>query len=172
MTRACLRHVVLGAVLAALALGALAQAPLFDLFIKSDYGRAKFWLNTSTGEFHWEDTAKKLDVSGRGTLAFPNLGPLIFSYAGPAPGYDWVSISLKIYGTTATGYLAAFPEGAPVRKVVSNFYDKDTRNDAPGYVAPKRKQAPPPEIKDINPRPSEVPSAPQPAPAPPAAKSD
>lgn len=167
MTTAAWRRSLLAGILLALSLGALAQVPLFDLFIKSDYGRAKFWLNTSTGEFHWEDTGKRLDVSGRGTLSFPNLGPLIFHFAGPAPGYDWVSISLKIYGTTATGFLAAFPEGVPVRKVVSNFYDKDTRNDAPGYAAPKKRPARPPEIKDINPRPREVPMQPQAAPPPP-----
>lgn len=133
-----------------------ALAADYDLFLKSDYGAAQLSLNTQTGEFRWEDKQKKLDITGRGSLHFPSLGPIIFSYAGPAEGYDWVSLSLKIYGTTATGSMAAFPEGVKVRKIVSNFYDRNTEDDWPRAKAPKKKPAPPPEIGTIRPVPGEV----------------
>ncbi|MGC8722473.1 MAG: hypothetical protein ACP5VF_01175 [Acidobacteriota bacterium] len=138
-------------------------SPSYDLFLKSDYGRARFWLNTQTGEFRWEDEPHKLLIEAKGTLAFPNLGPVIFTFSGEVPGYDWVSICLKLYGTTATGYLAAFPEGEPVRKVVSNMYDRDTRDDLPPQEKRAKKEAPkrraPPRVEGLNPHPAEVPSA-------------
>ena len=128
----------------------------YDLFLKSDYGAARFSLNTQTGEFRWEDKQKKLDISGTGSLHFPALGPIIFSFSGPAEGYDWVSVSLKIYGTTATGNLAAFPEGEKVRKIVSNFYDRNTEDDRPQAKARQKKPVPPPEVGTIQPVPGEV----------------
>jgi len=130
-------------------------ATSYDLYLKSDSGSARFYLNTRTGEFRWEDSQKKLDVTGTGTLYFPSLGPIIFSYSGPVEGYDWVSVSLKIYGTSATGSLAAFPEGERVRKVVSNFYDRNTEDDSPEHK-PRRKPSPPPKVETIKPTPSEV----------------
>jgi hypothetical protein len=145
-------------------IAALPQDPAYDLYLKSDYGRAKLWINTRTGDFRWEDTAKDLDVMGTGRLAFPNLGPVVFFFAGSAPGYDWVSISVKIYGTRATGYLAAFPEGLPVRKVVSNFYDRNTRNDKPEPDRKRRREAKPPKVEGIRPHGSEVPLPPPPSP--------
>ena len=118
--------------------------PAYDLFLRSDYGRVTLWLNTASGDFRWEDPGRKLTLTGRGTLAFPNLGPVVFSFAGPLPGYDWVSVSLKIYGTTATGVMAVFPEGEPTRKVVSNFYDRNTADDVPkARKAPPRNPSPP-----------------------------
>ena len=153
-----------GALLVVAAAGTLfAQPPdpAFDLYLRSDYGMVKLWLNTSTGDFHWEDPVRKLDVRGRGTVAFPNLGPVVFSFAGPLPGYDWVSVSLKIYGITATGVMAVFPEGEPARKVVSNFYDRDTRDDLPKKDrAPKPKPVPP-KVEGVNPNPTEVPLPPR-----------
>ncbi len=139
--------------------------PAFDLYLRSDYGMVKLWLNTSTGEFHWEDPVRKLDVRGRGTMAFPNLGPVVFSFAGPLPGYDWVSVSLKIFGTTATGVMAVFPEGVPTRKIVSNFYDRDTRDDLPKKDRAPRPKPTPPKVEGVNPNPKEVP-----IPQPPQAK--
>ena len=128
----------------------------FDLFLKSDYGAARFSLNTRTGEFRWEDKQKNLDVTGKGELHFPSMGPIVFSFAGPLEGYDWVSVSLKIYGTTATGSMAAYPAGEKVRKLVSNFYDRNTEDDWPRAKAPKKKPAPPPEVGTIRPVPGEV----------------
>lgn len=140
---------------------AWAESPGFsyDVYLKSDYGRARFWLNTGTGRFRWLDTTKKLDVEGKGTLAFPNLGPIIFFFSGEMDGYDWISISLKIYGTRATGYLAAFPVGEPVRKITSNMYDRDMRNDVVRRRRPRKRPEPKPSVKSIHPRPSEVPIA-------------
>ena len=153
------------ALLVALALAAAIPllAAEYDLFLKSDYGSARFSLNTQTGEFRWEDKQKKLDVTGTGTLHFPSLGPIIFSFSGPAPGYDWISVSLKIYGTTATGYLAAFPEGEKVKKVVSNFYDRNTEDDWPDHGSRKASR-PNAKVDAIKPTPSEVPQAPPPSP--------
>ena len=131
--------------------------PRFDLFLKSDYGESRVWINTRTGDFRWKDAPRGLDLTGTGKLDFPNLGPMVFNFSGPLPGYDWVSVSLKIYGTTATGNLAAFPEGVPVRKIVSNFYDKDTRNDRDDVPNPPRRTQPRPEVGPINPHPTEVP---------------
>ncbi len=146
--------------------GTQPPAPSYDLFLKSDYGQVRLWLNTRTGDFRWEDPVRKLDVSGRGTLAFPNLGPIIFSYAGPMPGYDWITLTLKIYGTRATGLLAVFPEGQPTRKTVSNFYDRDTRDDVPpeSKVSKTRPRAKPklPTVEGIHPAPKEVPLPPKP----------
>jgi hypothetical protein len=153
---ALLAAALLLAASALLAPSPCAQGPAYDLFLKSDYGQALLWVNTRTGDFRWEDKGKKLDVSGRGRLEFPNLGPVVLTFAGSLPGYDWVSLSVKIYGITATGYLAAFPEGTPVRKVVSNFYDRDTRNDRPPEIKTKPKPKKP-EVLEINPKPSEVP---------------
>ena len=155
-----------GALLIVAAAGTLSAQPpdpAFDLYLRSDYGMVKLWLNTSTGDFHWEDPVRKLDVRGRGTVAFPNLGPVVFSFAGPLPGYDWVSVSLKIYGITATGVMAVFPEGEPARKVVSNFYDRDTRDDLPKKDrAPKPKPSPvPPKVEGVNPNPTEGPLPPR-----------
>jgi len=144
------------AALAIVLVGGLSlRAADYDLFLKSDSGSARFYLNTRTGEFRWEDSQKKLDVTGTGMLYFPSLGPIIFSFAGTAPGYDWVSVSLKIYGTAATGSLAAFPEGEKVRKIVSNLYDRNTEDDQP---VPKHRKTPPPppSIETIKPTPSEV----------------
>jgi hypothetical protein len=144
------------AVLAAAFCGALPLlAASYDLYLKGDSGSTHFYLNTRTGEFRWEDRQKKLDVTGTGTLYFPSLGPIIFSFTGPVAGYDWISVSMKIYGTSATGSLAAFPEGEKVRKVVSNFYDRNTEDDTP---EPKRRKAPPPppSVETIKPTPSEV----------------
>jgi hypothetical protein len=143
---------------------AFPKDPAYDLYLKSDYGRAKLWINTRTGEFRWEDTAKNLDVMGTGRLAFPNLGPVVFFFAGSAPGYDWVSISVKIYGTRASGYLAAFPEGLPVRKVVSNFYDRNTRDDQPDQERKRRRDNQPPKVEGIRPHGSEVPLPTPPSP--------
>ena len=133
--------------------------PAYDLFLRSDYGRVTLWLNTASGDFRWEDLGRKLTLTGRGTLAFPNLGPVVFSFAGPLPGYDWVSVSLKIYGTTATGVMAVFPEGEPTRKVISNFYDRNTADDVPrAQKAPAPKPKPqPPKVEGIAPNPKEVP---------------
>jgi hypothetical protein len=128
----------------------------FDIQLKSDYGAARFSLNTQTGEFRWEDKQKKLDLTGKGELHFPSMGPIVFSFAGPLEGYDWVSVSLKIYGTTATGSMAAYPAGEKVRKVVSNFYDRNTEDDWPQPKPPKKKPAPPPEVGTIQPVPGEV----------------
>ncbi len=143
--------------LAALRAGAAAPPPTYDLYLRSDSGAVSIWLNSATGEFRWQDTGRALDLSGRGTFAFPSLGPLILSYSGEAPGYDWVVLALKIYGTRATASLTVFPAGEPVRKVVSTFYDRDTRDDAPpGPRRPRPKgpaptlgpveTAPPPEV--------------------------
>jgi len=154
--------------LVALSLAAAAAPlapPRYDLFLRSDYGEARVWIDTRSGDFRWKDATHGLDLAGTGTLDFPNLGPMVFHFAGPLPGYDWVSISLKVYGTTATGYLAAFPEGTPVRKVVSNFYDKDTRDDRDEAPKPRRHVEAKPQVGPINPRPTEVP-APPPAPKP------
>ncbi|MEW5763419.1 MAG: hypothetical protein ACOYXN_05785 [Acidobacteriota bacterium] len=148
--------------------GATARAqadPAFDLFLKSDYGSARVWINTATGEFRWLDAGKGLDLRGRGSLAFPNLGPVVFSVSGEFPGYDWVSATLKIYGTTATGYLAAFPAGERVRKVTSNFFDRNTRDDLPkprkadrgGTSKPPTPPPPPPSVGEIRTAPPEVP---------------
>ncbi len=149
------------AILMALAFSAASWADnpgfSYDVYLKSDYGRARFWLNTGTGHFRWLDTAKKLDIEGKGTLAFPNLGPIIFFFSGEMDGYDWVSISLKIYGTRASGFLAAFPTGTPVRKITSNMYDKDTRNDVVRPRRPRKRPERKPTVKSIHPRPSEVP---------------
>ncbi len=162
-----LRRALLFALVAALGVAAAATppegSPPYDLFLKSDYGRVLVWLNTTTGDFRWEDPIRKLTVAGKGTLEFPNMGPIILSFAGPMPGYDWVSLSLKIYGTTATGLMAVFPEGEPTRKFVSNFYDKDTRDDVPKpKPKPKAPPAPMPKIEGINPAPREVPLPPKP----------
>jgi hypothetical protein len=69
-------------------------------------------------------------------------------------------VTLKIYGTTATGVMAVFPEGQPTRKVISNFYDRDTRDDvAKVRKAPAPKPKPePPKVEGINPVPKEVPA--------------
>lgn len=155
-----MRSIILAAacLLAAAGDRAFAQTPSYDLFLKSDYGRALLWIDTKTGDFRWQDEPRRLDITGRGTLQFPNLGPIVFTFAGTLPGYDWVSLSVKIYGTTATGYLAAFPEGTPVRKVVSNFYDRNTRDDRPPEAKPRPKPKKP-EILEIRPKPPEVPPA-------------
>ena len=133
------------------------RGAVFDLFLRSDHGRARFWLNTTTGDFRWEDPDRGLTIGARGTLAFPNLGPIVFHFAGELPGYDWVAVSMKIYGTRATGYLVAFPAGEKVTKIVSNFYDRDTRNDLPAGPKMKTPQPPKPSVGAIHPRPSEVP---------------
>jgi hypothetical protein len=141
--------------------GLCVASPSYDLFLKSDYGQARFWLNIQTGQFRWEDKPHKLLIEAKGTFAFPNLGPVIFTFSGEVPGYDWVSICLKLYGTTATGYLAAFPEGEPVRKVVSNMYDRDTRDDLPAEQKRAKKEAPkrpaPPRVEGLHPYPAEIP---------------
>jgi|WetSurMetagenome_2_1015567.scaffolds.fasta_scaffold04119_3 hypothetical protein len=170
MEARALRGLLLAAVFATLSVAAAVVppegAPPYDLFLRSDYGRVLVWLNTSTGDFRWEDPIRNLALAGKGTLEFPNMGPIILSYAGPMPGYDWVSVSLKIYGTTATGLLAVFPEGEPTRKYVSNFYDKDMRDDVPKPKArpkaPPAPQAPLPKIEGISPAPREVPLPPKP----------
>mgnify|MGYP001592957268 CR=1 FL=1 len=157
-------------ILAALFLGSAALAwtdppnpARYDTFLRSDYGRVKLWLNSATGDFYWEDPGRRLVLAGTGSLAFPNLGPIIFSFAGPLPGYDWVSVSLKIYGTTATGVMAVFPEGEPTRKIVSNFYDRNTLDDVPKARkahARRPKPQPPkaPKVEGIAPNPKEVPA--------------
>lgn len=137
--------------------------PVFDMHLKSDYGRAEVWINTQTGEFRWQDAGADLSITGTGTLAFPNLGPIVFFFSGQIKGYDWVSISLKIYGNSASGFLAAFPEGELVRKVTSNFYDADTSDDGPPAKATKAKtrQKRPkskPRIGPITPERAEVPA--------------
>lgn len=146
-----------------LAQAAAPQAePAYDLFLKSDYGRAVVWIDTATGDFRWLDTSARLDIRGRGRLEFPSLGPIVFVFSGPLKGYDWVAATLKIYGTSATGYLAAFPAGEKVRKVTSNFYDRNTRDDRPR--APKAAAPPsPPRVGEVRTVPPEVP-APMPAP--------
>jgi hypothetical protein len=139
-------------------------SPPYDLFLRSDYGRVLVWLNTTTGDFRWEDPGRNLQLAGRGSLEFPNMGPIILSFAGPLPGYDWVSVSLKIYGTTATGIMAVFPEGEPTRKLVSNFYDRNTSDDVrKPRPSPKPKPAPQlPKVEGISPAPREVPLPPKP----------
>jgi hypothetical protein len=155
--------VLLAALFGGLAATAWADPPnpgSYDTFLRSDYGRVKLWFNSATGDFYWEDPGRKLVLAGTGSLEFPNLGPIILTFAGPLPGYDWVSVTLKIYGTTATGVMAVFPEGQPTRKVVSNFYDRDTRDDLPKVrKAPAPKPKPePPKVEGINPVPKEVPA--------------
>jgi hypothetical protein len=170
VTSRVLRRALSVGALALLCVAAVAAppegAPPYDLFMRSDYGRVLVWLNTATGDFRWEDPIRNLALAGKGTLEFPNMGPIILSYAGPMPGYDWVSVSLKIYGTTATGLLAVFPEGEPTRKYVSNFYDRDMRDDVPKpKTKPKPKpvpQVPMPTIEGISPAPREVPLPPKP----------
>ncbi|MEW6756719.1 MAG: hypothetical protein AB1347_00720 [Acidobacteriota bacterium] len=166
--RAFLGRALVSAALALAASAARAQAdPSFDLFLKSDYGSARIWINTATGEFRWLDAGKGLDLRGKGELAFPNLGPVVFAVSGEFPGYDWVSATLKIYGTTATGYLAAFPSGEKVRKVTSNFFDRNTRDDLPkprkggralpSQASPPPPKPPPPSVGEIRATPPEVP---------------
>jgi hypothetical protein len=147
----------------ALARPAASQAgPSYDLFLKSDYGSASVWIDTATGDFRWLDASARLDIRGRGRLEFPSLGPIVFVFSGPLKGYDWVTATLKIYGTSATGYLAAFPAGEKVRKVTSNFYDRNTQDDRPR--PPKAARPPsPPRVGEVRSAPSEVP-APPPAP--------
>ncbi len=148
---------------------ASAAAPHYDLFLKSDYGKARIWLDTATGDFKWEDKDARLSIRGRGKLAFPNLGPIVFYFSGQLKGYDWVSISLKIYGRSATGFLTAFPEGNIARKVTSNFYDQNTGDDIPPpmkKVRPRKKVRPKkrikktkvPEVRGIHPNTPEIPS--------------
>ncbi len=150
-------------VFAALARPAAPQAErAYDLFLKSDYGSAQIWIDTSTGDFRWLDAANRLDLRGRGRLEFPSLGPIVFVFSGPLEGFDWVTATLKIYGTSATGFLAAFPAGEKVRKVTSNFYDRNTRDDGP-RAQKKRRSSPPPRVGEVRPAPPEVP-APRPAP--------
>ncbi len=140
--------------------GAFAQ-PSYDLYLRADSGAVFIWLDTATGDFRWLDKGRSIDLEARGTLNFPNLGPIVLSYAGKAPGYDWVSLALKIYGTRATGSMTLFPEGEPVRKIVSLFYDKDTRDDKPSLEKARRKPRPPKvEGLKVEP-PTEVPSVPE-----------
>ena|GEM_PF-1655138 len=144
-----------------------AAEPTFDLHLRSDYGRAEVWINTLTGEFRWQDAGANLSITGTGTLAFPNLGPIVFFFSGQIKGYDWVSISLKIYGRSASGFLAAFPEGELVRKVTSNFYDADSSDDGPPEKAVKKVKTTPkrtaskPEIGPITPKQPEIPVRPE-----------
>ena len=143
-----------------------AAKPLFDLHLRSDYGRAEIWINTLSGKFLWQDADADLSITGTGTLAFPNLGPIVFFFSGQIKGYDWVSISLKIYGRSASGFLAAFPEGERVRKVTSNFYDANTSDDGPPEKAAKVKTTPKrtknkPAIGPITPKRPEVPARPE-----------
>lgn len=119
----------------------------YDLFLRSDSGAVSLWINTETGDFRWVDRWKKLDFSARGTLAFPNLGPMVLSYSGEAAGYDWAVLALKLYGTSATGSLTLLPEGEEVHKIVSLLWDKDTRNDKPWEE--KRRPAPAPKVGEI-----------------------
>lgn len=135
-------------ILLPLAIALLSAIPLFaqpryDLYLRADSGAVSIWLDTATGDFRWIDKGRSLDLEARGTLSFPNLGPVVLSYSGQAPGYDWVSLALKIYGTRATGVMALFPEGEPTRKIVSLFYDRDTRDDKPPTEKAKQKPRPP-----------------------------
>jgi hypothetical protein len=159
--RPLLRILLAGALALAWVSSRAQEDPAFDLFLKSDYGSARVWINTATGEFRWLDAAKSLDLRGKGTLAFPNLGPVVFAFSGEYPGFDWVSVTLKIYGTTASGYLAAFPAGEKVRKITSNFYDRNTRDDLPKPRKARRdappKAPPPPSVGEIRTTPPEVP---------------
>lgn len=137
----------------------VAQTPplLYDLFVLSDSGSVSLWINTETGDFRWVDRWKKIDFSARGTLSFPNLGPMVLSYSGEASGYDWAILALKLYGTSATGSLTLFPAGERVHKVVSLFWDRDTRNDTSRNG--KRRQTPPPSVGEIRTGPKpEIPS--------------
>ncbi len=137
--------------------------PRYDLYLRADSGTVFIWLDTATGDFRWVDKGRSLDIKARGTLSFPNLGPMVLSYSGQAPGYDWVSLALKIYGTRATGALALFPEGEPARKIISAFYDRDTRDDKPPAAKTKtRPKIPRVEGLQVSP-PGEIP-APPPAP--------
>lgn len=152
---------------AALAASAQTAPPAYDLFFRSDSGTVSLWVHSATGQFRWVDPGRSVDFSGRGTFSFPNLGPVILAFSGQAPGYDWVILALKVYGTRATGSLTLFPEGDPARKVVSLFYDRDTRNDRPPAPRGPRKKAPPPTMGDVRiaPKP-EIPSVPPPRPTP------
>lgn len=143
--------------LLALAPPCAAQAePPYDLFLKSDYGSAKVWIDTATGDFRWLDDSGRIDIRGRGRLEFPSLGPIVFVFSGPLEGFDWVTATLKIYGTSATGYLAAFPAGEKVRKVTSNFYDRNTRDDQKRPRKPAKAPAPP-RVGEVRTAPPEVP---------------
>lgn len=105
------------------------------------------------------DPKRSIDFTGRGALAFPNLGPMVLWFAGEAPGYDWALVALKVYGTTATGSLTLFPTGEKSRRVVSMFHDKDTRDDGrpPGAKPPRTavpeigeiSVSPPPEVQPV-----------------------
>lgn len=142
--------------------GTLSGEPVYDLYLKSDYGSASVWINTATGDFRWLDPSARLDLRGRGRLEFPSLGPIVFVFSGPLDGFDWVAATLKIYGTSATGFLAAFPAGEKVRKVTSNFYDRNTRDDRPKTPMARRPAAPQ-RMGEVRPAPPEVP-LPRPAP--------
>lgn len=135
--------------------------PRYDLFLRGDAGRITVWIDTATGDFRWVDPKKSIDLSARGTLAFPNLGPMVLWYAGEVPGHDWALVALKVYGNTATGSLTLFPTGEKAKRVVSMFHDRDTRDDGrTGAVAPPRPAvpeigeihtAPPPEVQATSP---------------------
>jgi len=151
--------------LAVCALAATADAqtppPVYDLFYRSDSGTVSLWVRSATGQFRWVDPGRDIDFSAQGTFAYPNLGPVILAYSGEAPGHDWVVLALKVYGTRATGSLTLFPTGEPARKVVSLFYDRDTRDDLPPAPRKPRKRPAAPTVGKVQTSPlPEVPPAP------------
>ncbi len=159
------KFITIAAFTAAAASGRSFAQPSYDLYLRADSGAVFIWLDTATGDFRWLDRGRSIDIEARGALNFPNLGPIVLSYAGKAPGYDWVSLALKIYGTRATGSMTIFPEGEPVRKIVSLFYDKDTRDDKPSYERTKRKPQPP-KVEGLKVEPPvEIPAVPKTKPA-------
>jgi hypothetical protein len=148
----------LAATLFTLVLPAQVAPPMYDLYFRADSGVVSVWVESSTGIFRWLDSSQSIEFIGRGSIVFPNLGPMVLTYSGEAPGHDWVVLALKVYGTRATGSLTLFPEGEPVRKLVSLLYDKDTRNDRPPGTRRSRKAIPPPSVSGLQTAPTpEVP---------------
>jgi hypothetical protein len=136
--------------------------------LRSDTGSTRVWVNTGTGEFVWYAPHLNLTIKARGILAFPHLGPIILSYSGEVPGYDWVVLVVKIYGTSATGSLTAIPEGDVVRKIVSTLYDRDTFDDSPAPAGNQMLPTPPtpphaPSMGTVTTTPPEIP-VPNPSP--------
>jgi len=146
-----------------LAVAAQATPPAYDLFYRSDSGTVSLWVHSATGHFRWVDPGRSIDFAGQGSFAFPNLGPVILAFSGEAPGYDWVVLALKVYGTRATGSLTLFPSGEPARKTVSLFYDRDTRDDRPPVPRKSHKKPPLPSVGEVKTAPApEVPVPPPP----------